>query len=227
MRKREKNKISAAAVHLCLQTGASLRWAQGPESRPRRRHNLYPDEIMRLNTISMFAIMMLVSIRCSAQDWSSLWKSYCAAFMDNQIRVIDHDAGDRTTSEGQAYAMFFALVANDRPRFDGLLRWTEGNLASGDLAMHLPAWLWGKGPNNKWGVLDGNSASDADLWMAYTLLEAGKAWNEAHYRWLGTALAKRIATEEVVQIPDFGAMLLPGAKGFHNGDSYRLNASYL
>src|SRR5207253_7982191 len=61
----------------------------------------------------------------------------------------------------------------------------------------------------------------ADVWMAYTLLQAGKAWNEPHYTSLGTALAKRIAAEEVVQIPGFGTALLPGAKGFHKGDSYR------
>ncbi len=96
---------------------------------------------------------------CIAQDWTALWKSYAAGFMDNQIRVIDHDSGDRTTSEGQAYAMFFALVANDRSRFDGLLHWTEINLASGDLTSHLPGWSWGKNPSNKWGVLDNNSAS--------------------------------------------------------------------
>ncbi len=164
---------------------------------------------MKLNALlNLFATMLIIA-NCSAQDWTPLWKSYAAAFMDNQVRVIDHDAGDRTTSEGQAYAMFFALVANDRSRFDGLLHWTETNLASGDLATHLPSWLWGRGPNDKWGVLDSNSASDADVWMAYTLLQAGKAWNEPHYTSLGTALAKRIAAEEVVQIPGFGTALLP------------------
>ncbi len=40
-------------------------------------------------------------------------------------------------------------------------------------------------------------------------------------------VAKRVAAEEVIQIPGFGAGLLPGAKGFHNGDVYRLNASYV
>ncbi len=182
---------------------------------------------MRLNVLLSTLLITLLGATSSAQDWLSLWKSYTAGFMDNQIRVIDHDAGDRTTSEGQAYGMFFALIANDRSRFVGLLHWTETNLASGDLTEHLPAWLWGRGPNNKWGVLDSNSASDADVWMAYTLLEAGHAWKEAHYTWLGTALAKRIAAEEVVQIPGFGFMLLPGAKGFRNGAAYRLNASYL
>jgi endoglucanase len=62
--------------------------------------------------------------------------------------------------------MFFALVANDSGRFEGLLRWTELNLASGDLTAHLPAWLWGKDSQNRCHVLDENSASDADVWMA-------------------------------------------------------------
>jgi len=183
--------------------------------------------MMKRNLLLSLFLMAVPKPPCIAQDWTALWKSYAAGFMDNQIRVIDHDSGDRTTSEGQAYAMFFALVANDRSRFDGLLHWTEINLASGDLTSHLPGWSWGKNPSNKWGVLDNNSASDADLWMAYVLLEAGKMWNEPHYTWLGTALAKQIAAEEVTQIPGFGSVLLPGAKGFHNGDSYRLNASYL
>jgi endoglucanase len=147
--------------------------------------------------------------------------------MDNQVRVIDHDAGERTTSEGQAYGMFFALVANDRSRFDGLLRWTEQNLANNDLSAHLPAWLWGRGKDGKWGVLDGNSAADADLWMAYTLLEAGNAWNEPRYTKLGAALARRIAAEEVVQVPGLGTTLAPGRTGFQHEGSYRLNASYV
>jgi endoglucanase len=174
--------------------------------------------------ISLLGIMTVV--RCSAQDWP-LWRSYSASFMDNQVRVIDHDAGDRTTSEGQAYGMFFALVANDRARFDGLLHWTESNLAGGDLSAQLPAWLWGQGADKSWGVRDSNPAADADLWMAYTLREAGKAWDEPRYTALGTAMTKRIAAQEVAQIPGFGSMVLPGPKGFQHGSSYRLNASYV
>lgn len=182
--------------------------------------------ITNRNLLLNLLLVIMTVVGCTAQDWP-LWKSYAAGFMDNQVRVIDHDAGDRTTSEGQAYAMFFALVANDRPRFDGLLHWTEVNLASGDLASHLPAWLWGQGPDKHWGVRDSNPAADADLWMAYALLEAGKAWDEPRYTSLGTALAKRIAAEEVAQIPGFGSVLLPAPKGFQHGSSYRLNASYI
>jgi endoglucanase len=182
---------------------------------------------MKLTQTLTLLLTMLVPAACAAQDWSSLWKSYTAGFMDNQVRVIDHDAGDRTTSEGQAYGMFFALVANDRSRFDGILHWTEQNLAGGDLNARLPAWLWGRSPNNQWRVLDPNSAADADMWMAYTLLEAGEAWNQPRYTNLGLALARRMASEEVVQLPDLGVMLAPGPTGFHQGNSYRFNASYV
>lgn len=182
---------------------------------------------MKLNSILTLCMILIFHTSSRAQDWPLLWKSYVAGFMDNQVRVIDHDAGDRTTSEGQAYGMFFALVANDRSHFDGLLRWTEKNLAGGDLSVNLPAWLWGHGSNNQWGVLDKNSASDADLWMAYTLLEAGKAWNEPRYTKMGTALARHIAAQEIADIPGLGTTVLPGPTGFQHGTSYRLNASYV
>lgn len=183
--------------------------------------------LMRLKPLLTLCLMIVVQLSCAAQDWPSFWKSYATGFMDNQVRVIDHDAGNRTTSEGQAYGMFFALVANDRSHFDGLLRWTEQNLAGGDLGARLPAWLWGHGANDTWGVLDNNSAADADIWMAYTLFEAGQAWNEPRYTKLGSALAHRIATEEVVEVPGLGMVVAPGPTGFQHGDSYRLNASYV
>ena len=61
---------------------------------------------------------------CKEGTWS-LWSAYSARFIDGQGRVIDRSSGDRTTSEGQAYAMFFALVGNDRASFDRLLEWTQ------------------------------------------------------------------------------------------------------
>ena len=87
----------------------------------------------RLSARALMSLMLVAAaeIDCAGPTWPSLYQSYARAFLDNQIRVIDRDTGDRTTSEGQAYAMFFALVANDRARFDGLLRWTELNLAAG------------------------------------------------------------------------------------------------
>jgi endoglucanase len=167
-------------------------------------------------------------IGCRAQAPWPLWEAYASRMIDGQGRVVDHTAQDRTTSEGQAYGMFFALVANDQGRFDKLLNWTEQNLASGDLAAHLPAWSWGKSPDESWKVLDSNPASDADLWMAYTLSEAGRLWHQPRYTKLGAALAGHIAQQEVVFIPGLGTTLLPGPAGFHlDAGTWLLNPSYM
>jgi endoglucanase len=141
--------------------------------------------------------------------------------------VIDHQMGDRTTSEGQSYALFFALVNNEPARFDAILRWTQTNLAAGDLATHLPGWSWGKSKDGTWGVLDANSASDSDIWIAYDLLEAGRLWREPRYSALGRKLVLQIAHREVVMLPDAGFMLLPGANGFRFPNAWVINPSYL
>jgi len=171
---------------------------------------------------------------CIAQDCEAqqqpwpLWESYKTHTIDQQGRVVDRTAQDRTTSEGQAYAMFFALVANDRPCFDKLLNWTETNLAANDLAAHLPGWLWGKSTDGSWRVLDHNSAADADLWLAYDLMEAGRLWHEPRYKKLGTLMATRIAQQEVSDVPGLGTTLLPGPVGFHpDPHTWLLNPSYL
>ena len=126
--------------------------------------------------------------------------------------------------------MFFALVANDRATFDRLLGWTRTNLAGNQFdvqKLSLPAWQWGKKPDGSYGVLDPNSASDSDLWIAYDLLQAGRLWHDTGYTKLGEALATQIASKEVVSLAGLGPMLLPGPQGFQSGGVTRLNPSYL
>lgn len=142
--------------------------------------------------------------------------------------MIEGSEADRTTSEGQAYALFFALVGNDRLRFDQILNWTRDNLAGGDLHKRLPAWKWGHAEDGKWRVLDDNSAADADLWFAYSLLEASRLWEAPEYRELGLSLLSRIAAEEVAELPGQGPMLLPSRMGFHpSADQWIVNPSYI
>ncbi len=165
---------------------------------------------------------------CRTDPTWPLWESYTSNAFDPQGRIVDHSAGDRTTSEGQAYGMFFALVANDRGRFEKLLNWTQDNLANGDLSTRLPAWSWGKAPDGGWKMLDPNPASDADLWMAYSLLEAGRLWHDSRYESLGRGMVALIAKQEVTLIPRLGTTLLPGPIGFHlDAATWILNPSYL
>jgi len=165
---------------------------------------------------------------CRAEQPWPLWESYAKTYLDNQGRVIDHGAGDRTTTEGEGYAMFFALVANDPARFSKLVAWTETNLAQGDLTLHLPAWSWGKAPDGSWRVLDSHPAADADLWMAYSLSEAGRLWQNDRYANLGKIMADRVAQQEIVLVPGVGPTLMPGAVGFHpDPQTWYLNPSYM
>ena len=176
---------------------------------------------------SIAASLFLAECGQASETWP-LWEAFKSHFVAAEGRVVDHDAGDRTTSEGQSYGLFFALVANDRRSFDRLLGWTECNLAAGDLTARLPAWLWERGADANWYVVDENSASDADLWLAYTLFQAGIAWQSDRYIQLGTSLANRIAAEEVATLAGFGPMVLPGPRGFQpHKDIYILNASYV
>jgi len=164
---------------------------------------------------------------CADTAWP-FWKTYVLRFITDDGRVMDHTGGGHTTSEGQGYALFFALVADDRALFDRLLAWTEANLAKGDLKANLPAWKWGRDADGAWKALDENSASDADLWIAFDLLEAGRLWNEPRYTALGRALAAKVVERETADLPGLGPMLLPAPLGFQlDADTWRLNPSYL
>ncbi|OZI21149.1 endo-1,4-D-glucanase [Bordetella genomosp. 9] len=165
---------------------------------------------------------------CVAAPWP-LWQDFQARFIQPDGRVLDASTPQRhSSSEGQSYGMFFALVAGDQATFDRLWTWTEANLAGGDIGKRLPAWFWGLAPDGGWRVLDANSAADADLWIAYDLLEAARLWGRKDYADRAHALLARIEAEETVELPGLGRMLLPGPKGFAlPGNIWRLNASYL
>ncbi|WP_109127039.1 cellulose synthase complex periplasmic endoglucanase BcsZ [Dyella sp. C11] len=185
-----------------------------------------------LSAAVMLASGSAAAVSCTWPDWDHFKQGMVSA----DGRVIDASTPEQVTvSEGQAYALFFALVANDRAMFDRVLNWTQNNLAQGDLTKHLPAWQWGRheakdGDKSApaWGVLDSNPASDADIWIAYTLLEAGRLWHERSYTALGTTMARAIVAQETAVIPGLGRTVLPGPAGFHpKDDVWRLNPSYV
>ena len=159
---------------------------------------------------------------CNRSEWP-LWNAYKARFIDGQGRVFDPRGDGRSTSEGQSYALFFALVDNDRAEFDRVLAWTQTNLAAGDLGTHLCASKWGKAPDGTSRVLDADSASGADVWLAYTLLEAGRLWNAADYTAMARGQLALIAKGEVADLPGFGPMLLPGSQGYVHDRGWTLH----
>ena len=172
----------------------------------------------------------------NAEQWP-LWEKFCSSALSEDGRIID--AGDPrqiTTSEGQSYALFFALAANDQERFTRILDWTSSHLCAGDCSKHLPAWLWGrmeepaaKGepPRVRWDVIDSNNAADADLWMAYSLLEAGRLWERSDLTASGRALLDLILKTLVLNHPGLGEVVQSGQTGFVHNTEITLNPSYL
>jgi endo-1,4-beta-D-glucanase Y len=175
----------------------------------------------------IWLIAMLPACAQPCADWP-LWRAFDGHFIQADGRVLADESEQRfSTSEGQAYSLFFALVANDRTAFDRILVWTRDNLASGDLTSASPAWKWGRKPDGGWGVVDNNSASDADSWLAYTLLEAGRLWHEPRYTAQGQLMLANIRIHLIRRFPDAVALLLPGMTGFDiESGGVRLNPSY-
>lgn len=171
---------------------------------------------------------------CAEERWP-LWEDFRSRFVEPEGRVVDRDVPElHSTSEGQSYAMFFALVAQDRPSFDRVWGWTLATLLRGEQGTRLPAWRWGKRTNGEWAILDDNAASDADLWIAYALLEAGRLWKHPAYTNSARLLMARIAEDEVTDVPGIGLMLLPAPAGFAWRDDakgpyvrWRFNPSYV
>ncbi|MED5509446.1 MAG: cellulose synthase complex periplasmic endoglucanase BcsZ [Pseudomonadota bacterium] len=172
--------------------------------------------------------LLALPISLNAADWP-LWTAFKDKFIQSDGRVIDYQqASGVTTSEGQAYALFFALVANDKAAFAEILHWTETHLCPAENGICLPAWRWGEQLSGDWGILDPNSASDADLWLTYTLLEAGRLWDQDEYTEKGQTLLLLVKQQEVATLPELGPIVLPGRLGFEaiNG-WWQLNPSYL
>lgn len=164
----------------------------------------------------------------AAPDAWPQWTHFVGRFVQADGRVVDLTFERKSTSEGQSYGLFLALVANQRELFNTILKWTSDNLAAGQLGEKLPAWLWGQRTDGTWGVKDANAASDSDLWIAYSLLEAARLWNAPHYADTGRKLLRQIERQDVVQAGAAGPVLLPGAFGFVlDKGRYRLNPSYL
>lgn len=165
---------------------------------------------------------------CATQTWP-LWKNYTERFVQKDGRMLGSSMDpDQSSSEGQSYGMFFALVANDQATFDQLWRWTKDNMAGANIAQNLPGWLWGKTPDGKWGVIDKNSASDADLWFAYALLEADRLWHKPAYRTDAQLILNNVEKTLIRNIPGLGKMVLPGPVGYEHPDQlWRFNASYM
>ncbi|NJP10496.1 MAG: glycosyl hydrolase [Leptolyngbyaceae cyanobacterium RU_5_1] len=166
----------------------------------------------------------------NAQQLQQSWVAYRQRFIQGDGRVIDREQGDRSTSEGQAYAILRAVLINDRDTFTRALTWAETNLVrkdeSGKQIDQLWAWKWGNSGQG-WKILDQNFASDADVDVAFALILAARRWNCPAYLPFARAKLNDIWNHSTGQVGN-QRYLLPGpTQAFWNQpDRMILNPSY-
>ncbi|MBE9126572.1 glycosyl hydrolase [Coleofasciculus sp. LEGE 07092] len=160
------------------------------------------------------------------------WVIYKQQFIQEDGRVIDYEASDRSTSEGQAYAMLRAVLIDDPTIFALTLDWAEKNLhrlsATGEPVDQLWVWLWGKDKSGNWGSIDSNFASDADIDAITALIWASRRWNRPDYLELAQLKLQDLWELSTVAGPKGERYLLPGPKAAFapSASTIYLNPSY-
>lgn len=150
------------------------------------------------------------------------YDAYKKNFMQKDGRIIDPDRNNITTSEGQSYIMLRSLVAEDRDTFDLAYSWAKNNLQRQD---KLFAWLWGKDDEGNYKILDYNSASDADVDIAFALILAYEKWGEYEYLMEAIPVINSIWNNETKRINNY-LILMPGVNQTLAKDRTEVNPSY-
>jgi endoglucanase len=135
-------------------------------------------------------------------------------YVEDDGRVVRHDQGGDTVSEGQAYAMLLAAADGDERRFELVWTWTREHLQRDD---GLLSWRWADGR-----VADPEPAADADLDAARALMVAAERFDEPRYAEDGRALGRAIADHETAAAAD-KTVLVAGPWARERG---ALNPSY-
>ena len=127
---------------------------------------------------------------------------FLARYVTSDGRVIRHDQGGDIVSEGQAYAMLLAELARRGPLVRTIWSWTSAHLRRGD---GLFAWH----ANGDGQLLNEQSASDADILIAYALLRYRGA-DQAKLNDAGRAVAQAVLANESVTQPDGAPLVVAG-----------------
>jgi endo-1,4-beta-D-glucanase Y len=159
------------------------------------------------------------------------WDSYRQRFIQSDGRVIDYEASDRSTSEGQAYALLRAVLIDDSKTFALTLYWAENNLqrqAGGKRTDSLWAWKWGQKEDGNWGIIDTNFASDADIDAITALILGSRRWNRPEYLELAKLKLQDLWNLSTISKNQGKRYLLPGpaAAFVPNASTLYLNPSY-
>jgi endoglucanase len=147
-----------------------------------------------------WAIAQAIDTRVTAEDVRNMREAAARQaghdFLDHYVegdgRVVRRDEGNDVVSEGQAYGMLIAVALGDEARFRAIWDWTKSHLRRPD---GLLSWRWADGQ-----VTDVNSAADADLDAARSLVLAGRRFQAPELGEDGKRLGADILQAETVAV---------------------------
>src|SRR6478752_2786096 len=122
----------------------------------------------------------------------SAGREFLDDYVESDGRVVRRDEGGDVVSEGQAYGMLIAVAVGDETRFRSIWKWTKTHLRRAD---GLLAWRWA---DDK--VAGVNSAADADLDAARSLVLAGRRFHAPELTKDGRRLGVAILQAETVAV---------------------------
>ncbi len=130
----------------------------------------------------------------ASTDIDSAAHAFLTQYVTSDGRVIRHDQGGDIVSEGQAYGMLIAELAGDTATTQSIWTWTQHHLQRSDGLLSYHASADGS-------VLDAQSASDADILLAFALLRYDGP-NQSGLHADGKRLAAAVLAHETSQLPD-------------------------
>ncbi len=143
-------------------------------------------------------------------EWKGDYLTHEGVKAEDQIRVKRPEDGNDTVSEGTAYGMIMAVSLRDKMFFSGLYNYAKSHYNQNGLMS------WRILPDGQ--IPDQNSATDADLDMAYSLVMAARVWKE--YKVEARVQIEKIKSFEI----EPGTFVLKPGDGW--GGSEAVNPSY-
>jgi hypothetical protein len=148
---------------------------------------------------------------------AAMWTAYRGHYMHPGGDVRDPLRDGRVTSEAQSYALLQAAWLRDRDTFERVRHWTDAHLRRPD---GLYAWLWDPGGSGR--IVDANTATDADIDIAFALTIAAVVFERPDYADEARRIVRAIREVASVQI---GQDRLPSAGNWAQRERI-INLSY-
>lgn len=173
----------------------------------------------------LFCLCLFMLVSACQPDTDPLttqnWSLYKSRFISNDGRIVDTGNSDISHSEGQGYGLWLAVHHDDPATFSTIWQWTKANLQ----VRNDKLFMWRKRQTVALKDEDPNNASDGDILIAWSLLNAAQRWQQPDYQ---TEAINIIADIKHKLLEHWNGLtiLLPGEYGFKNEQAITVNLSY-